>query len=1043
MKAQRLKIAVIFGTALVLAALVSATAFVLERTWNTAFRAIEASLEHSAKAVENTINRQFLQADSALARIPMLFADKSLETDDKRTPEAASRLLQSLNFQIFTFRDLMIADSNGAIWASARSRPIRWSVPVEEIQAAISSASSSVVGPVRNVMTGDWTLYLVRPMVVPGRGTMYAVAELPLTSFATALSNYADVAGLQILLYRRNGQLLASFPHEELQIGRAQPPRRPEPVRDGVAYSIRGEGGEIAALGVMRPTLYSDVRIELTQDRATAMAEWKSDRDRIIVVCTAGGLFLVVLAIGLLAVLRREERFEAERARAQALLVDAIEAMSDGFVMWDDEDRLITCNNRFRQLYAKSAAAIFPGAHFDDILRFGVENGQYPQAGADTEAFLEDIRSWHRATSGSIERLLPDGRWLMISERRTTNGGIVGIRTDITELKKTLDELAIANARVHETMGELKQQNEALLQRDNALRTQNVLFDAALNNMSQGLLMVGADQRVIVRNRRFTALMGLEDWVDPAPITLGGLFERIGHGARYPRADAANIHRWQSTLGAKGEFGTNIIKSAEGQFLAVVQHPMDNGGFVATYEDVTERQLAEHRIRFLAHHDALTKLPNRVVFRSGLDALLKGLPEQVDGGEAQGVAVLYLDLDKFKNVNDTLGHPVGDALLESVSCRLQQCLRETDLVARLGGDEFAIAIVGADIETRGAALAGRVIRTLSAPYDLAGNTVKIGASIGGAISYARDCSPDTVLKNADLALYEAKAKNPGTYCVFEPEMETRLFARLEIENELRSAVWQDQLEVAYQPLVDLRTNQTIGFEALLRWNHPERGQLSPADFIPVAEETGVIRDLGAWCLRKACKDIATIPGNIKIAVNLSPVQLKSDDLVQTVMSALVESGLSASRLELEITESALLDEDERIVDHLHRLREAGIRIVLDDFGTGYSSLNYLRRFPFNKIKIDKVFINEATTRADCSIIISSIVDLATRLGMSTTAEGIETAEQLDLVRHLGCTEGQGFLLGKPFSILNAIARFKGTTIVQLTPKSRTIRTKRL
>jgi diguanylate cyclase (GGDEF)-like protein len=997
-------------------AIVAITGVLITKTRLATLRTVEATLEQNARGIESIVNRQWLQADSALAKIPVLFPNGIDEGPEGRT--AAIRLLESLNFQNFVFRDLMIADRSGEVLVSARGRKVNWSVPVDQVLRGTASGSSALIGPVRNTMTGEWTWYLVRTVSIGGRD-MFAAAEIPVAYFGVALSNYTDIAGVQVLLERQNGLQLASFPHDEHQIGKLRVGASSMQGELGATYPILGADNEITAYGVTRASLHPDFWIRLSINERIAFADWRDDRDRFLMVAAGalGAVFLLCFATFM--VLRREERLEAERHRAETTLADAIEAMSDGFVMWDAEDRMVTCNGHYRGMYARSTEFIFPGARFEDVVRGGALNGQYPQAGDDIEGFVERTVDWHRKVAGTIERLLPDGRWVLITERRTANGGTVGMRTDITELKCALEDLSVANARINEAMHDIE--------------TRNVLFDTALNTMSQGLLMVDADQRIIVHNSRFIELIGIRPWAERETMTLDALFSGIAIGHRFPEA-AEKLFLWQSNLNTRRASGACEIESEDGHFLSVVQRPMANGGFVATYEDVTERATAESRVRYLAHHDALTQLPNRVLFRSGLETRIHGL-----GRSGNGLALLYLDLDKFKDVNDTLGHPAGDALLEQVSERLRRTLRARDLVARFGGDEFAICLVGPDIEAQAQHLAERIIRDISAPFEIAGKSVTIGVSIGCAIATSRKADPDALLKNADMALYDAKANNGGVCRIFEPAMEVRLRDRLETEQELRHAVARNQLEVAYQPLIDLASNRTIGFEALLRWNHPTRGLLSPVHFIPLAEETGIIRELGAWCLRQACSDIAKIPGNVKVAVNLSPVQLKTDDIVETVLSALGETGLAASRLELEITESALIEDDERIVGHLHRLREAGIRIVLDDFGTGYSSLNYLRRFPFNKVKIDKVFIAEATTRADCSTIISSVVDLAMRLGMSTTAEGIETEEQFDLVRRLGCAEGQGYLLGRPAPILSALALFANEKVIPLAGKARTRR----
>jgi diguanylate cyclase (GGDEF)-like protein/PAS domain S-box-containing protein len=426
--------------------------------------------------------------------------------------------------------------------------------------------------------------------------------------------------------------------------------------------------------------------------------------------------------------------------------------------------------------------------------------------------------------------------------------------------------------------------------------------------------------------------------------------------------------------------------------------------------DVTERKQAEARIAYMAHHDALTGLPNRVLFHERLaDAL--ALVRRAGGGP--GLAVHCLDLDHFKSVNDTLGHPVGDLLLKAVAERLGRCVGEEALVARLGGDEFAVIQPIAAGPNAAGELASRLIAVVGAPYEVQGNEVVIGASIGIALAPDDGETADVLLRNADMALYRAKAEGRGASHFFEPEMDRRIQARRSLELDLRKAFVNGEFELFYQPLVNLGSNAVTGFEALLRWRHPERGMVSPAEFIPLAEEIGLIVPLGEWVLREACMQAATWPGDIKVAVNLSPAQFRSRGVVQAVMSALAHSRLLPQRLELEITESVLLGETEANLATLHQLREIGARISMDDFGTGYSSLSYLRSFPFDKIKIDRSFVRELVERPDCVAIVRAVAGLGASLGIATTAEGVETQEQLDRLRREGCTEVQGYLFSPP------------------------------
>jgi diguanylate cyclase (GGDEF)-like protein/PAS domain S-box-containing protein len=698
---------------------------------------------------------------------------------------------------------------------------------------------------------------------------------------------------------------------------------------------------------------------------------------------------LIVLAAGaLFAAFQRQRRLEEERAQATTRLENAIEAMSDGFVMWDADDRLVTCNQKYRELYAVSAPAIKPGARFVDIMRKGAEWGQYPTITKDIDTWLEEMVAWHTKTYGTMERLLPDGRWLLVTERRTASGEIVGTRTDITQIKTTLAELEAANERA---------------------RHQNLLFDAALNNMAHGLLMVDAQRNVIVSNRRFAELFGL-DASEVAPGTsLARVYQSMANRQVWGAAAIGGIGGKQLELDSVRRAGTFKSRDLDERTLSITQRPMQDDGFVAIFEDATEQQQAEDRIRFLAHHDALTGLPNRIHFRARLEEML-----QASRTRGQDLALLYLDLDKFKEVNDTLGHPVGDALLEVVGKRLRASLRERDTVARLGGDEFAIACLSTDFPADATRLAERIIDALSRPYFLDDRQVTVGVSVGITVatpSVVLDA--DTLLKNADMALYEAKAGGRGICRIFEPGMESRLYARLEMERDLQTALSSEQFSLAYQPVFDLRANAVCGFEGLIRWQHPNRGFVSPGEFIRVAEEIDLIGPIGAFVLNRACTDAAQWPEHVRIAVNLSPMQLRRDDLVLTIAAALANSGLDPRRLELEITESALIEDNERIASLLKRLRDLGIRLVLDDFGTGYSSLSYLRRFPFDKIKIDQSFVREMTTHPNCAAIVSAVVGLADELGMTCTAEGVETSDQLALVREVGCREAQGYHLGRP------------------------------
>ena len=543
-------------------------------------------------------------------------------------------------------------------------------------------------------------------------------------------------------------------------------------------------------------------------------------------------------------------------------------------------------------------------------------------------------------------------------------------------------------------------------QLESSLHEQGVLLDTALQNMSHGLCMFDADGRIVLFNERYRELIGL-----PADFLQGlSLLDLFKH--RKTTGDfVGDPDEFFAGVMAKvraGKWDTKIMESSKGRTLRVVDRPKTGGGWVATFEDITEWRKAEEKISHMARHDPLTDLPNRTLFHEQMEQALRRVRR--DGQ----IAVLCLDLDHFKDINDTLGHPTGDHLLKAVAERLGQAIRDTDTLARLGGDEFAIVQVEAnDQPAQSAALASRLVDVISAPYDINGHHVVIGTSIGVSIAPTDGTDPDQLLKNADMALYRAKADGRGTYRFFEDDMDARAQSRRTLELDLRAAVASDQFELYYQPIQTIGTGEIIAFEALARWNHPIRGMIQPPDFIPLAEQTRLIVPIGDWVLRTACSEAAGWSRKIRIAVNLSAVQFKNRKLVESVQAALSESGLAPDRLGLEITETILLHDYEGTLATLRALRNLGVRISMDDFGTGYSSLSYLQSFPFDKIKIDQSFIRELANREESMAIVRAITGLGKSLGISTTAEGVETREQLRLLRAEGCTEVQGYLFSPP------------------------------
>jgi diguanylate cyclase (GGDEF)-like protein len=527
-------------------------------------------------------------------------------------------------------------------------------------------------------------------------------------------------------------------------------------------------------------------------------------------------------------------------------------------------------------------------------------------------------------------------------------------------------------------------------------------FDTALHNMLQGLLMIGQSGELVVVNRRFNEVFDMPDGVLVPGMTYQEVTERVVEFGNVCAEDMREARGRRATLLERNERAAVTWELADGRTFNVTHQPME-AGWLATFEDISARCAAEARMVHLAQHDALTDLPNRVLFHAKLQEAL------ALARRGHKIALLCFDLDQFKAVNDTLGHPIGDAVLQAVSERLCRGTRETDTVARLGSDEYAIIQTAIVKPTETTDFATRLLHLLSTPFEVAGHNITISTSIGIAFAPEDGLDADQLLRCADLALSRAKLDGRGVYRLFQAEMDAQMQERRLLELDLRQALEVGQFEVFYQPLVDLRVGAVTGVEALLRWRHPVRGLVSPANFIPLAEEIGLIVPIGEWVLREACRTVASWQGGMRVAVNLSPVQFQSRTLVATVARALRDAYMPAGRLELEITETVMLQDTDATLATLAQLRDLGVRIAMDDFGTGYSSLSYLRRFPFDRIKIDQSFVRDINSKRDCGAIIRAVTGLSRELGIATTAEGVETQAQLDALVSAGCTEFQGYL----------------------------------
>jgi len=665
------------------------------------------------------------------------------------------------------------------------------------------------------------------------------------------------------------------------------------------------------------------------------------------------------------------KRAEADAAIADARksherLREAIDILPQGIVFLDSDGRYILWNKKYSEIYSRSSDLFKPGARLEDTIRIGVERGDYPEAIGREEEWLAERLARLYQPGERHEQILADGRCILIEERLTTDGGMLGLRVDITELK----------------------------QREASFR---LLFDGNPVPM----IVCGLDnERILGVNDAAARHYGYSR-AEFEKLTIQKLqaFETEPPWAGDRSSDERAARTWKHVRAD----GTLIDLAIYSRHLVYGDQP----AVLLALMDITERKRAEARLAFMAQHDGLTGLPNRNLLRQQTDDILLHTRRS-----AEKVAVLVLGLDNFKAVNDTLGHAIGDKLLRGVAKRLRSTLREEDRLARLNSDEFAIIQSGLTRPEDAVLLSKRLLQAIGEPYLLDGNSIVIGASIGIAMAPGDGDESEKLLKNAAMALSRAKNDLRGTFSFFEAGMDARAQSRRKIEIDLRDAIQNDVLRPYYQPLVDLSTGRISGFEALVRWPHPERGMISPAEFIPIAEETGLINALGGLMLRSACMDAALWPDEVSVAVNLSPLQFRTGNLLAVVMDALRQSGLPAKRLELEITETLLLEKSSQVLATLHALRALGVRISMDDFGTGYSSLSYLRSFPFDKIKIDQSFVRDLGANRDAQAIVRSIISLGVGLGVTITAEGVETESELSCLRAEGCHEGQGFLFSR-------------------------------
>ncbi len=830
---------------------------------------------------------------------------------------------------------------------------------------------TSYIGePVINRATGTWTVHLVRKVAGPrGEFLGLVLGAMEMDYFERYFKTIALGEGSSIWLVRRDGKMLASHPHVDPGAV-SSPEAMPfdslvSAAASGSAQFVRRADGQerLAAAHALK-----DFPAILAVSRPTAaiLADWQAQA-----LTMAGGAAITILAIGGLILVGARQIETKLREQNQRLNI-ATNNMRQGLLLFDRNSRLILWNERYLKMYGVPAEALKYGMTLRELLLVRKAAGSF--AGDPDKYIAQQINQ------GNVETKtvsLPDGRMISVSNARLPDGGWVSTHDDVSE------------------------QRRAELDRDRSQKFLTTLLEALPITI---FVKEPQELRYILANKAAEELWGL-----PRDKMIG----KTAHDF-FPKAtadiiatqDRKAIESKDQKISETHEITTPNDQShlVLSRRLTIVDETGEPQYLVTVVENVTERERAQERIAHMAHHDALTDLPNRILLRERLEA---GLAHVRRGG-AQ-LAVHYFDLDHFKTVNDTLGHPIGDEVLTAVADRLRGCVRETDTIARLGGDEFAVVQTELKQPGDAADLAQKMRELLKAPYELGGHCIVLDVSVGIACAPGDGTDPDQLLKNADLALYGAKTDGRGTYRFFEPVMDARMKARRSLELDLRSAVANGEIKLHYQPVVNLARNEVCGVEALMRWHHPERGNVPPSEFVPVAEETGLIIPLGEMVLRQACADAAQWPAHVSVSVNLSPVQLINQSLVGVVINALAASRLAPRRLELEITEAVLLQNSEVALSTLHQLRKVGARIAMDDFGTGYSSLSYLRSFPFEKIKIDRSFIVDLVGNEESLAIVRAITQLAADLRIATTAEGVETQQQLKTVTELGCTEMQGFL----------------------------------
>lgn len=952
----------------------------------------EQALRNSERELDNTVmllSRHFdekfedcnLFASELISGMHISEISSGEEFRRRMSSPDARELLTAKTKALFYIGEVNFFDADGELISSSNERyalrNIANSGYFKTFQTDPNSAEV-IVELARAPFSGRWAVIFARKLSGPN-GAFLGVLErwVDPAIFEKFFASVALGEGAAISMFHRDGTRLARHPHVESMIGQKPASLLAAVQKGGNHQKLRmlSPVDHQERLGSVSELSHYPIVIIVSRTVTSALADWQA---QVRLMVAAAGLSTLVIVSVLFLIVRqliRQHRESQERLEEEKQRLDtAVNNMTQGLILYDASARIVVCNQRYMDLYGLSHEAVKPGSNFFDVIRYRKQIGSFK---GDVDEFCSKVLG--NVASGQVTRSVlesADGRAVLIINRPLAQGGWVATMEDITERRELEQERDRNYAFLLQIIDHIPSQITVKDARDRRYVLVNRVAEVQFGLSRKEIVGKTA---VEIFPKKSADIIAVDD--DKALQSETGLF--------------LDEHAWESQ-GLGPRFITSKrfrIKDQTGEARYIIN----------VVDDVTDRRRASEKIAHLAHFDALTDLPNRVLFRERVDREL----QRARTGDQ--FALLYIDIDEFKGINDTLGHHVGDELLKMVAARLKDCARESDVVARLGGDEFAVVQTDVQNPSDVVEFVTRIHEAIREPYYCLGHQLSTDASIGIAVAPQDGNDLEELIKNADLAMYGAKSDGRRTYRFFEPAMDARARSRLAMQQDLRQALVEGGFEIHYQPFVGLRDDKIAGCEALLRWRHPERGMISPAEFIPIAEDSGMIVDLGEWVLRTACAEAASWPRDVRLAVNVSPVQLKCRTLPLKIAGALATSGLPANRLEIEITEAVLIRDDETALSILHQLREIGVRIALDDFGTGYSSLSYLKRFPFDKIKIDRCFVADVAEADSSAAIVQAVVNIAAARHMTTTAEGVETSEQREKLRALGCTEMQGYL----------------------------------